>query len=80
MLPTSSLWGGKTERCLPKKELWPDSWLMDFTESHWSTIQSNVRWVEKVVVPWVAAKRIELGLAEDQWAIMLIDLYADDGA
>ena len=76
MLGTSSLWGGKTERCLPKKELWPDSWLMDYTDNHWSTMQSNVRWVEKIVVPWVAAKRLELGLAEDQWAIMLIDLYA----
>ena len=41
---------------------------------------SNVRWVEKIVVPWAAAKRKEIGVADDQWGIMLIDVYAANRA
>ena len=31
------LWKGKTKRCLAPRGEWPDDWMMDFTENHWST-------------------------------------------
>ena len=73
-MPVQLIYGGKTDACHPRFNFPPD-WDVTHTESHWSTSATMVRYVEKLIVPWVKAKREALGLDEEQKALAIFDAY-----
>lgn len=75
MLPPQVIYAGKTERCLPKVDF-PPEWDIYYTESHWSNEDSMLRFVKKVVIPYVNKIRELLPLVQvNQTAIALFDVY-----
>lgn len=76
LLPPQLIYPGKTERCLPKGVTFPASWDPTFTESHWSTEDSMIRFVDKVILPYVESVVEDLPLSQkDQKAVCIFDVY-----
>lgn len=71
LLPPQVIYAGKSDRCLPKGVRFPNDWDVTHTESHWSNEDSMIRYVEKVIVPYVNSIRDTLPLSQcDQQAIL----------
>ena len=77
LLPPQLIYAWKTDRCLPKGVAFPDSWDITYTETHWSNEESMIRYVDKVIIPYVEEIRDELPLVNTttQKAIALFDVY-----
>lgn len=77
LLPPQLIYAGKTERCLPQSVEFPSDWDITFTETHWSNESSMLRYVDKVIVPYVNEIREELPLDRiNQKAIAIFDIFA----
>ena len=76
LLPPQLIYAGKTERCLPKGVEFPAGWDIAFTESHWSTGDSMMRYAKEVLIPYVSSIRESLPLSQcDQPALVLFDFF-----
>ena len=60
LLPTELIYAGKTDRCHPKY-VFPEGHHITHTESHWSNEESMLGYVDKIIVPYVNAKRKSIG-------------------
>ena len=77
LLPPQLIYAGKTERCLPRNVDFPEDWDVTFTETHWSTEDSMLRYVDNIIVPYVNEVRENLALHRiKQKAIVLFDVFA----
>ena len=75
LLPAQVLYAGKSDHCLPEN-VFPEDWDPFYTESHWSNEDSMVRFVERIVVPYVTSVRETLPLRQcEQPAIAIFDVY-----
>jgi hypothetical protein len=75
LLTPQLIYAGKTERCLPKCDF-PDLWDVTFTESHWSNEESMLRYVDKIIIPYVNSVRDGLPLVKSsQQAVAIFDVY-----
>lgn len=80
VLPIQMIFEGKTEASLPKSNKLPEAVRAghDFTvsESHWCTLQTLQRWVQKILYPAYVerckAANLEVGKQE---CILQIDVY-----
>uniref|UniRef100_A0A914USD6 DDE-1 domain-containing protein n=1 Tax=Plectus sambesii TaxID=2011161 RepID=A0A914USD6_9BILA len=72
LLPPQLIYGGKTDACHPKYRF-PHDWLSDHTENHWSMVASMVRYARSIVIPYVCAQRLKLGLSEEKVALVIFD-------
>lgn len=80
VLPMQMIFGGKTEASLPKTDSLPKARAdgHDFTvsESHWCTVQTLKRWVQKVLYPAYVdrcrAAGLEVGVQE---CVLQFDVY-----
>ena len=68
------IYTGKTPRCKPSVDF-PDNWLIDYTPNHWSNEGTMLRYIDKIIVPFVKEKREELGLDENQPALAIFDHF-----
>ena len=60
LLPPQLLFEGKTDRCHPAINF-PDEWDIFHTENHWSNTSTVLRFIYKVINPYLHKKRVELG-------------------
>ena len=74
MLPVQLIYAGKTDRCHPSIDF-PAKWDITHTESHWSTAESMLRYVDNVITPYVKEQRTSLELDDKQKAIAIFDVY-----
>uniref|UniRef100_A0A914W0M0 DDE-1 domain-containing protein n=1 Tax=Plectus sambesii TaxID=2011161 RepID=A0A914W0M0_9BILA len=75
LLPPKLIYGSKTDACHPKYRF-PHDWLIDHTDNHWSTAASIiVRYARSIVIPYVCAQRLKLGLSEEKVALVISDTY-----
>lgn len=75
VLPPQVIYAGLTDNCHPKFSF-PDSWDIYHTPSHWSTEESMIRYIEKVIVPYVKHIRDEEDLPLRQRALCIFDVFA----
>lgn len=80
LLPCQMIFGGKTEASLPKTptRLLAESEGHDFTfsESHWCTVTTLKRWIQKVLYPAYLDRCSRLGLKPGrQECVLQFDLY-----
>lgn len=55
----------------------PDDWDMTFTNSHWSTEDSMIHYMDKIIVPYVNDIRENLLLGRiNQKVIAIFDIFA----
>ena len=68
------LFQGKTTRCHPSVTF-PEGWDIWHSENHWSNEETMVRYIERIIIPYVAKKRITLKLEQSQMALVLFDCF-----
>ena len=73
-LPPQIIYEGKTERCHPKGSV-PDGWDIWHSSNHWSNEDTMVRYVEKVIVPFLDENRAEMNLEKTHPALALFDCF-----
>ena len=75
LLPPQLIYAGKTTRCHPLVDF-PAGWDVWHSDSHWSTEETMLRYVEVVIAPYVEATRQSLGLQPDHCALAIFDVFA----
>ena len=60
-IPPQLIYNSKTDRCHPKDVIFDDGWLIDHSESHWTTTETFNRFINKVLIPYVEKQRETLG-------------------
>ena len=74
LLPLQLLYTGVTERChLTFK--FPDDWDIWHSSNHWANESTTLRYIEKVLKPYVHKKKHELGLLEESKSLLLWDVF-----
>jgi hypothetical protein len=74
LLPFQVLYEGKTERCHPSTAF-PEEFEVWHTPNHWANAETSNRFVKNVVLPYVSATRENLGLCEEQMALVIFDSF-----
>ena len=74
LLPPQVIYQGKTPGCHPKVTF-PAPWNITHRESHWSTEETMLEYVDQVLVPYVSHTRQELELADDHCAFAIFDVF-----
>ena len=81
VLPGQVLYAGKTVRCHPPSDSFPDQWDVWHTAKHWSTSSSKARYVLKVILEYVRDVRERLGLVEgSDHALVIFDYHRSNTA
>jgi len=74
MLPPQLIYKGSTTRCLAPSGIYPPSYDQTSTRNHWSTRASKLRYLNKVLIPWVNWMRGQLGLTPGtDYALVIMD-------
>ena len=73
-LPIHLIYGGKTERSVPKYDF-PSCSDVTFTQNHWSNYEKCVRSFEKIIFPYLKAKKEELGYPKEQYSLIVMDTF-----
>ena len=74
LLPPQVVYQGKTPGCHPKVTFL-SSWNITHSESHWSTEETMLEYIDQVLVPYVSHARQELELADDHPALTIFDVF-----
>ena len=75
LLPPQIIYKGTTEQCHPKYQF-PKSWNIYHSENHWSTTNTMLQYIEKVLIPYVSDKRDELDLPLKHPALAIFDVFS----
>ena len=74
LLPPQLLYQGKTDRCHPHITF-PADWDVFHTDNHWSNTSTVLRFIDKVIIPYLNVKRLELELPISKKALLIIDVF-----
>lgn len=75
LLPPQIIYKGTTEQCHPKYQF-PKSWNIYHSENHWSTTNTMLQYIEKVLILYVSDKRDELDLPLKHPALAIFDVFS----
>lgn len=71
-LPPQLIYSGKTDRCHPKNVIFDDDWLIDHSESHWTTNETFNRYIDHILIPYVNKQRISIG---NKTGLLVLDKF-----
>ena len=74
-LPMQLIYGGKTQRSLPRVKF-PDSFSLSVNENHFSNTQELLKLIDEIITPCVEKEREILDLGEQQQALLIIDVFS----
>ena len=74
-LPMQLIYGGKTEKSIPKVKF-PESFSLSANEKHFSNTHESLKLIDKIITPYVEQQREMLGLGDEQQALLIIDVFA----
>ena len=75
-LPTQLIYEGATERCLPKCKF-PKKFNVTYKKYHWLNLEICVDLFEIIILPYLRAKKIELGCRQEQFSLIIMDTVKD---
>ena len=75
LLPPQIIYAGKTPRCHPNVNA-PCGWHATHSENHWSTKETMLEYVDKILSPHMTKQREELGLEETAAGLCIFDIFA----
>ena len=70
-LPPQLIYAGKSDRCHPKDIEFDENWLIDHSESHWTTKETFDRYIEHLIL-YVKKKREVLG---EKSGLLILDKF-----
>ena len=73
-LPMQLIYGGKTEKSLPRF-CFPDSFSLSVNKKHFSNRIEAAKFLEEIIVPFVKLEREAKGLSADQKALVIMDVF-----
>ena len=68
-LPIQLIYQGKTPRCQPEFNF-PKVFHVTQTSNHWDDENTSIDMLKKILIPYVEAKRKELGVIDKPWLLM----------
>ena len=74
LLPFQLIYQGKTKTCLPQYEF-PDDWHITCTSNHWSNKGKAIEYIEKIIIPYVRGKHLEIELSVEHPALAIFDVF-----
>ena len=74
IFPFQLIYQEKTSACLPHISF-PDGWHVMCMPYHWSNEEKMVEYLQKIIIPYVQRKRVELKLAPDHPALAIFDVF-----
>ena len=74
LIPPQLIYQGKTDGCHPKFKF-PEEFNVTHSESHWSTTETMLEYVDKVLVPYKERIIEEMDLPLGQKALLIFDVY-----
>ena len=74
ILPFQILYEGKTEWCHPAAQF-PSGFDVWHTPNHWANEETTLRYIEKIILPYVSKARAECGVPEEQIALVIFDVF-----
>ena len=69
------IYGGKTAQSLRKFEF-PSSFSLSVNPTHFSNTKESISLTEDVIIPYVVSQRKSLGVGEDQYALLILDVFS----
>ena len=73
-LPPQVIYQGKTEQC-HAHVVFPPDWDIWHTESHWSNSSSMIRYVDKIIVPYVSQTKETMDVPADTKPLLIFDVF-----
>ena len=64
-----------TAQSLPKFKF-PSSFSLSVNPTHFSNTKESISLIEDVIIPYVASQRKSLSVGEDQYALLILDLFS----
>ena len=74
-LPMQLIYGRKTAQSLPKFEF-SSSFSLSVNLAHFSNTKESISLIEDVIIPYVVSQRKSLGVGEDQYALLILDVFS----
>ena len=74
-LPMQIIYGGKTDRSQPRGVEFPKGFNVTQNPRHWSKEEETINFIKHIINPRVISIRKELGLPEDQSALLIWDVF-----
>ena len=75
LLPPQLVYAGKTEHCHPTTSF-PDGWNIIHSANHWSTEQTMMEFLDKILVPYVKQTRERMELSSTFPTVAIFDVFA----
>ena len=66
---------GKTENCHPKGRTPPPNWHIHHSESHWSTADTNIKYIINIIIPFLLKIKTKLNLPHNYPSLLIFDVY-----
>ena len=73
-LPMQLIYGGKTEKSLPRYQF-PEGFSLSVNEKHFSNTNESIKLLKEIIVPYVKKERSNLGLESEQKALVIMDVF-----
>ena len=73
-LPIQIINSGNIKRSIPKYDF-PSCFDVTFTRNHWSNYEKCVRLFEKIIFPYIKAKKEEIGYPKKQYCLIVMDTF-----
>ena len=73
-LPIQLIYGGKTDRSIPRVKF-PPSFSLSANPKHYSYTKEAIKVTNDVVIPYIKRERARLRLDENQTAILIMDVF-----
>ena len=68
------IYAGKTNRCLPKVKF-PVGWHVMCTENHWANEVTTLKYIDKILFPYVCKTREEQSLSPNHTCLVIFDRF-----
>ena len=75
LLSPQLIYAGKTERCHPSV-CFPDGWNITHSPNHWSTQETMMEFLDKILIPYVQQTRERMELPPTFPAVAIFDVFA----
>ena len=73
-LPIQLIYGGKTNQSIPRVAF-PSEFCLSANPKHFSNTEESLKFLDKVIIPYVVNERKKLDLPENQKALMVMDVF-----